>query len=240
MKRVAARTENRIAIRDGERALRQQSSRAANELRTLRLRAGVSQAAVAAAVGASRSLMCRLEQGDPTVALRMRYRVAALLGADLRLTAFEGSGALIRDSVQAGIEERLLRIRDPGWRATLEAAVPGPGRRSVDIRLDSPTAIVLIEVETRLASLEEIVRELHAKRMAFLEAPDGAAHRPVHVVLALPVTRRHHALVANHPEIIRTAFPAPSAAIRRALVSPPATWPGDGILWIHREPTRKR
>lgn len=95
---------------------------------------------------------------------------------------------------------------------------------------------MLIEIETRLASLEEIVRELHAKRMAFLEAPGDRTRRPVHLVLALPVTRRHHALAASHPEIIRTAFPEPSAAIRRALISPPADWPGDGILWMRREP----
>jgi transcriptional regulator with XRE-family HTH domain len=235
VKPASSRTQNRIAIREGDRALRQQSARAADELRALRLRAGVSQATVAAAVGTSRSLICRLEKGDPRVALGTRFRVAALLGADLRITAFAGSGALIRDSVQAGIEEGLLRIRDPRWRATLEAAVPGPGRRSVDLRLDSPTAIVLIEVETRLASLEEIVRELHAKRKAFLEAQLDRPGRPVYVVLALPMTRRHHALVADHPEIIRAAFPSTSASIRRALISSSAAWPGDGILWIRRE-----
>jgi hypothetical protein len=179
--------------------------------------------------------MCRLEKGDPSVSLRTRFRVAALLGGDLRLTAYEGSGALIRDSVQANIMEQLLGMRNPGWRPTLEADVPGAGRRSVDLRLDSSTAIVLIEVETRLASLEEIVRELHAKRAAFMDAAPGGSRLPVHLVLALPVTRLH-ALVADHPQIIRSAFPTPSAAIRRALVSPPAPWPGDGILWMRREP----
>lgn len=179
---------NRTAIRDAERALRQQSLRAAEELRTLRIRASLTQAAVAREIGVTRSVISRLELGDPTITLRTRFRVATVLGADLRLTAFGGSGALIRDSVQAMIVERLLLDADPSWRPSVETAVPGPGRRSIDLRLDGPTDVVRIEVETHLVSLEEIIRELHAKRQALAEA-DGAiglegSVRPIHVVLA--------------------------------------------------------
>src|SRR5271154_38485 len=110
------RPENRPAIRDADRALRRQSTRTAEELRTFRLRAGVSQAAVADAIGVSRSIVSRLEQGYPGIALRTRFRVAAVLGADLRMTAFEGSSALIRDAAQADIIEALLRARDRRWR----------------------------------------------------------------------------------------------------------------------------
>jgi transcriptional regulator with XRE-family HTH domain len=200
----------------------------------MRLRAGVSQAAVAAAVGTTRSLICRLEQGDPVVALRMRFRVAAVLGADLRLMAYEGSGALLRDSAQAVIVEQLLRTRGAAWRASVEAAVPGPGRRSVDLRLDGPTDTILIEVETRVGSLEEIVRELHSKRRAFVESAGPGGNGQVHVVLAIPPTRRHTMMVKAHPEIIRAAFPSTSGAIRRALASSTPTWPGDGLLWVRR------
>lgn len=235
MTRAGDRTENRIAIRDAERALRRESRRAADEFRRMRLRAGVSQAAVADAAATTRSLVCRLEQGDPAVALRTRFRVAAVLGADLRLTAYAGSGALIRDSVQAGIIEELLRSRDRQWRATVEAAVPGPGSRSVDIRLDGPTDTILIEVETRVESLEEIVRELHSKRRAVVEALGAPMSRRVHVALALPVTRRHTRMVKAHPEIVRAAFPVSSPAIQRALTNGSSTWQGDGLLWVRRQ-----
>jgi len=200
----------------------------------MRVRAGVSQAAVAAAVGSTRSLICRLEQGDPAVALRMRFRVAAVLGADLRLMAYQGSGALIRDSAQAAIVEHLLHSRGGGWRPSVEADVPGPGRRSVDLRIDGPTDTVLIEVETRVASLEEIVRELHSKRQAVVESLGVSSRRRVHVVLALPVTHRHSTMVKAHPEIIRAAFPVRSAGIRRALIGQAQQWPGDGLLWVRR------
>ncbi len=237
MAQTRERTENRLAIRDAERALRHESRRAADELRRIRLRAGVSQAAVAAAAGTTRSLVCRLEQGDPAVELSMRFRVAAVLGADLRLTAYQGPGAVIRDSVQAEIVEQLLRSRAPSWRPSVEAEVPGPGRRSVDLRLDGPADTILIEVETRVESLEEIVRELHSKRRAFVESAGADGNRPIHVVLVLPLTRRHSTMAKAHPEIVRAAFPVSSSAIRRALTSGPGAWPGDGLLWVRRQPT---
>ncbi len=228
------RTENRLAMREGDRALRRQSSRAADELRAMRIRAGISQSAVAAAIGASRSAISRFEQGNPAISLRTRFRVAAVLGADLRMSAFEGSGALLRDAAQAPMLERILVSCDRRWRRTIEAAVPGPGRRSVDLRLDSARDIVLIEVETRIGGLEEHVRELHSKRQALVEAlsPTAGPVRPIHVVLALPATRRHRSIVRDHPEIIKAAFPASSAAVLQALVDCGRAWPGDGILWI--------
>jgi len=230
----AARTVNRIAMREGDRALRRQSTRVADELRAMRIRAGVSQSAVAAAVGVSRSVISRFEQGNPGISLRTRFQVAALLGADLRMSAFEGSGALLRDAAQAPMLERVIHACDRRWRKTIEAPIPGPGRRSVDLRLDSAGSIVLIEVETRIGGLEEHIRELHSKRQALTETETSRAGpgRPIHVVLALPATRRHRTIVRDHPHIIKAAFPAPSADLLRALGDVRDAWPGDGILWI--------
>jgi transcriptional regulator with XRE-family HTH domain len=208
--------------------------RLADELRVLRLRSGASQAAIADSIGVSRSLISKLEQGHPGIALRTRFHVAAVLGADLRLMAFEGAGALIRDARQAGIVDGLLRARDPLWKPTVEAAVPGPGRRSVDLRLDSRAHIVLVEVETHLGSLEEVIRELHAKRQAFLDPSSGPVPRPIRLVLALPATRHHRAIVRAHPDLIRAAFPMPSIQVSRALADASRPWSGDGLLWIRR------
>jgi transcriptional regulator with XRE-family HTH domain len=232
---------NRTAIRDADRALHRQSRQAAEELRSLRIRAGASQAAVAREVGVTRSVISKLELGSPTVTLRTRFRVATVLGADLRLTAFAGSGPLIRDSVQAKIVERLLVDAHPSWRRTIESAVPGPGRRSIDLRLDGPVDSVLIEVETRLVSLEEIVRELHAKRQALAEADTQGADpgRPIHVVLALAATRHHRSILRDHPRTIEAAFPIPSTELSRALRDGAVPWPGDGVLWLPRSPDNR-
>jgi transcriptional regulator with XRE-family HTH domain len=229
---------NRKALGEAERSLRRQSTRAADELRSLRLRAGLSQAEVAREIGVARSVVTRFEAGDPGITLRTRFRVSTALGAELRLNVYAGSGALIRDAAQAGIIESILAGADVRWRRTVEATVPGPGNRSVDLRLIGPYAIVLIEVESRLGSLEEIVRELHSKREAVAAANprDGP---PIHVVLCMPRTRHHESIVSAHPRTIAAAFPASSSAIEAAIRDMSIPWPGDGILRIRR-PARPR
>ncbi|MGH2466074.1 MAG: helix-turn-helix transcriptional regulator [Candidatus Limnocylindrales bacterium] len=229
---------NRKALSEAERGLRHQSTRAADELRALRLRAGLSQAAVAREVGVARSVVTRLGAGDPGITLRTRFRIATVLGADLRLTAYAESGPLIRDTAQSAIVEHLLGVTDPLWRPRIEAPIPGPGRRSVDLLLQGPRDVVLIEVETHVSSLEEIIRELHAKRQALIAAhrtPGTEPEEPrVHVVLALPPTRHHRAIIAAHPRMIAAAFPVSSSSLEDALRRPTEPWPGDGILWVRR------
>lgn len=218
----------RRALYDGDRELRRTCRRFGEEFRLLRLRAGATQAAVARAIGVDRSVICRIEHGDASVSNEIRARAAAALGADFRLQIYAERGPLIFDAAQAPVVERLLALRHSSWRPTVEAVIPGPGRRSVDVQLEGSDEIVLLEVESRVGRLEEIARELHAKR------DDVAAARPgwrVHVALVLPPTRHHTTLVRDHPETIRAAFPIPSANLRAALEQG-GDWPGDGILWL--------
>ena len=92
---------NRLAIREGDRQARRQSTRLGDELHELRRRSGLTQAAIGRALGVDRTLISRLERGDPRVGIRIRFGVAAVLGADLRMTAYANSGPLIRDAAQA-------------------------------------------------------------------------------------------------------------------------------------------
>ena len=205
---------NRIALREGDRQARRQSVRLGDELGALRRRSGLTQAAVGRALGVDRTMISRLERGDPRVGLRVRFRAAAVLGADLRLSAYVNSGPLIRDAAQARIIEAILVWLDRRWRRTVEAPIPGD-RRSIDLRLDGPTATVMCEVETRVGSLEEIIRELHAKRDAIRTAMASGprAHLPIQAVLVLPRTRHHQAIVREHPRTIQAAFPMRSESI---------------------------
>ena len=222
---------NRLAIWEGDRQARRQATRLGDELSALRLRAGLSQSAVGRALGVDRSMISRLELGDPRVGLTARFRVSALLGAELRLSAYARSGPLIHDAVQAPIVEAILALSDRRWRRTVEAKVPGADRRSIDLRLDGPAGVILCEVESRVGSLEEIIRELHAKRDAVRAAQPPAAGPPIHVVVVLPRSRHHRQIVRDHPRTIEAAFPMPSAAIEAALKDATIPWTGDGILW---------
>ena len=220
---------SRLAINDGDRQLRRTCVRFGEEIREIRLRAGVSQAALARAIGVSRSVICRMEQGDPDVSARIRARAAAALGADFRIAVYPGGAPLIHDAAHARIVEAVLHRCHPSWHPSLEAPIPGLGRRSTDLRLEQGDEIVLMEVETHVRALEAIIREGTAKRAAVAEsAPAG---KRIHVVLVLPPTRHHRALVRAHPTTVATAFPATDAALTRALMSGDVEWPGDGILW---------
>ncbi len=219
----------RRAINGGDRELRRTSVRFGEDFRALRLRAGVSQAAVARGIGVDRAVICRIEKGDPEVASFIRSRAAALLGAEFRMHLYPSSAPLIRDAAQAAIVEIILAARNTRWRAVVEAPVPGPGNRSSDLRLQSGGDVVLMEIESRVISFEENVRELQAKRIAVREALGEEVR--VHVVLVLPPTRHHASLARTHPASLRAAFPVPSQDLWRALTSEEDPWPGDGLMW---------
>jgi transcriptional regulator with XRE-family HTH domain len=220
----------RRAIFEGDRQLRRSCFRFAEDFRALRLRASASQADVARAIGVDRSVICRLEGGDQSVSAELRSRAVALLGAEFRISLYPIGAALIQDESQARSIEQILALRHPRWHATVEAPVPGPGRRSTDLRLECGRDIVLIELESRVGKLDEIIRECHDKRDAVTGALSFAA--VVHVLLALPATKHHRALLRDHPSTIKAAFPFSSADIEPVLMGPTGSWPGDGILWV--------
>lgn len=215
--------------REAVRLARLDAGRIGQELRELRLGLGVRQADVSRIVGVTRSVICELEAGDPTVGLEIRRRAAIALGADLRVAVYPGATPMLHDAAHARIIERLLRSRHERWRAEVEARVPGPGRFSTDVRLSSPGTIVLIEVETHLRRWEATIRHCSEKRERVRETVYAATN--VFLVLCLPPTRHHRRLVAELDTYVRAAFPAPPEQLRRSLEEG-LDWPGDGILWI--------
>lgn len=230
-RRVAAArsgTVRREIVRNGMRRLRQQAQRNGEHLRLLRLRANASQAAVARAIGVDRSVISRLEAGDPSVGLGIRFIAGELLGAEVGLPVYSVDSPRIYDRVQARIVERLVRLAHSQWRVTPEAQVPGPARRSVDLRLDGGDDIALLEVESRLTRLEETLREYRSKADDVTAASAG---RRVHVVLVLPPTRHNRAVVAAARETLRHVFPIESSRLLTALTGG-GPWPGSGILWL--------
>ena len=162
----------------------------------------------------------------------------SVLGADFRIAVYPGGAPLIHDAANARIVETVLGRSDPSWHPTSEAPVPGMGRRSTDIRLDRRGETVLMEVETHVRALEAIIRESAGKRAAVADM--APATRRIHIVLVLPPSRHHRALVKAHPGFVAAAFPANHAELSRALASHDVEWPGDGILWATDRSDRTR
>jgi transcriptional regulator with XRE-family HTH domain len=222
----------RRALVEGDRQLRRDAIRFGDEFRELRLRTGIPQAAVARAIGVTRSVIARIEAGDPSVSPRIRARAAVVVGGDARVALYGGATPLLHDAPHARIGERLLVERHPRWRATVEAPVPGRDRRSSDVRFTSLPDVVLCEIESHVRRWEEVVRECNAKRQAVLEEMSRSGAVRVHSVLVLPPTRHHRALVEQLRGSVEAAFPVPTAALLEALRSADGPWPGDGILCI--------
>ncbi|MBF8290481.1 MAG: cro/C1-type protein [Chloroflexi bacterium] len=225
---------SRQATNEGDRALRRTARRFGEDFRALRLRLGVTQAAVARTIGVARSVICRLETGDDEVGPRIRARACADLGATYKMAMYADAQPMIRDAAHARLIETLLRLRHPDWRATVEApvatAMPGPAHRSTDVRLDGARQIVLFEMETRIERWEELAREAHSKRAAVRAVAPGGVD--VHAVLVLPPSHRNRAVIRSLPATVHAAFPVANSSLRDALTSRPGPWPGDGILWL--------
>src|SRR4051812_13484578 len=96
----------RDAVYAGDRELRWTSRRFGDEFRELRLRTGVSQSAVADAIGVDRSVITRLERGDADVGSAIRSRASASLGADFRLQLYRQRSPLLFDAAHARVVDR--------------------------------------------------------------------------------------------------------------------------------------
>src|SRR5436190_1739836 len=118
----------RKAVFAGDRQLRRSSFRFAEDFRALRLRAGLSQADVARAIGVDPSAISRLEAGDQAVSAEIRARAAALLGARFRMNLYPDGPALIQDEAHArAIEAAFPSSARDLEQALASAAGPWPG-----------------------------------------------------------------------------------------------------------------
>ena len=144
------------------------------------------------------------------------------MGLDLSVRAFPGSDPL-RDVAHARLTAAFVGELGPGL--VVRAEVPiGDTRdlRAWDLVLDDRSARVGVELETRLADAQAVVRRLN------LKARDGAMPT---VVLALADTRSNRRAARAAEALLRTAFPLGSDAVLSALRSgrvPPAS----GVVFI--------
>ena len=215
--------------RNGVRRARDIRSRLAHDMRRAREDAGLSQRAVARAAGVSSSTISALERGAYDPATLVLARVGEALGLELSVRLYPGTGPLIRDHLQAAMLEALLDICHERWRSSLEVWVTRPVRGVVDLVLEAAAAtepLIATEAQSELRLLEQQVRWSGAKAEALAEARQHQVSR----LLLLRNTRGMRAVVAEHAEMIRSAYPAPAADAHASLTGE-RPWPGAAILW---------
>jgi transcriptional regulator with XRE-family HTH domain len=224
--------------RETTRRIRRLRLQLGEELRHLRLDAGLTLTDLGAVVGVHRSHLGRIEAGDAAPSLEVLTAVGIALGADLGVRYFSGVGPRLVDRFQALMIEELIRFLHARWIVRLELAVTHPARGVVDAALIdrlSPIAIAS-EVHSELRRLEQQIRWNNEKADGLVDrlaqeaapAPGPAVSR----LLVLRSTTSTREVARRYEGTLSAAYPARSDDVIRALTTAAAPWPGAGIVWM--------
>jgi transcriptional regulator with XRE-family HTH domain len=211
--------------RETARRLRGSSIRIGEEVRRLRLDAGVSLRELGSATSLDPSHLARIEKGRVQPSIRALTLISVALGADLSLRFYAGSGPRIRDRFQAPMIEALIAELDPRWTARLEVPIPRPARGIVDLVLADRTAPVTVigEAQSEFRGIEQQLRWLAEKANTFAG--------PVSKLLIVRSTEATREVARRYAATLSVAYPARSPDAVAALTGD-HPWPGDAIVWM--------
>ena len=203
------------------------------EIATLRQDSGLSRRAMAAAAGLSPTTVSDIEAARRTPGLEALARIGIVLGANLSVRLYPGTGPPIRDHVQAAMVQALIRALQPGWIRTLEVPVFRPVRGVIDLvleRLPAPE-IVAVEAHSELRRIEQQVRwatmKAEALAVSRAESPQTVTVSRLLLLRSTSSTRR---VALEYADLLATAYPARQRDLLAALRGTDP-WPGSGILW---------
>jgi transcriptional regulator with XRE-family HTH domain len=218
--------------------MRRQRLRIGEEIRRLRLEAGLSLTSLAAVVGVHRSHVARIEAGTAHASVVVLTSIGVALGADLGLRLFPGTGPRLMDRFQAAMIEGLLGALHPRWTARLEVAITRPARGVIDVGLlDALTPVAIAaEAQSELRRLEQQVRWSSEKAGGFEELlrreSGGRPVRSVSRLLVLRSTTATRDVARTFRRTLSSAYPARCRDVHAALTTSGAPWPGAGIVWM--------
>ncbi len=177
------------------------------EIRDARLAANLSQAFVAGAAGTSKTEVGRVERAEaPWLSIDELIRISMVVGLDVSVRAFPGSGPL-RDAAHVKLLERFHRALAPSLGLRTEVPLP-TGDRAWDAVVTGAGRPIGVEAESRLRDAQDLTR-----RVA-LKLRDGGLDR---AILLLADTRWNRIAVRSAGGALAAAFPVPSPAALRAL-----------------------
>ena len=226
--RETARRMRRLGLQNGE------------DIRRLRVEAGVSLAALAEVVGVHKSHVARVEANQVQPSLEVLTAIGVALGADLSIRYFPGAGPRLHDRFQTAMVETVLRSLDKRWEAALEVPITQPSRGVIDLVLTDRASPVVVasEVQSELRRLEQQVRWCSEKSDGLAQRLARDGHDAIVTVsrlLVLRSTASTRELARRYAATLAAAYPARTEDVIRALTLPSAPWPGAGIAWIRIE-----
>jgi transcriptional regulator with XRE-family HTH domain len=222
--RETARRMRRLGLQNGE------------DIRRLRLEAGVTLAQVSEVVGVHRSHLARIEANQVRPSLEVLTAVGVALGADLSVRYFAGAGPRLHDRFQAPMVETLLKCLDPRWHTDVEVPVTRPSRGVIDLVLTDHASPVILaaEVQSELRRLEQQIRwsAEKAEGLAQQTREHQGAFVTVSRLLILRSTVTTRDLARRYVATLSAVYPARTEDVVRALTLPSTAWPGSGIAWM--------
>ena len=213
--------------------------RTGSALRALRRRRGLRQVDVARAAGLSQTTISKAERGhfaDLSVGTLRRAFAAVDVRLDVDVWWRAGDLDRLLDERHAGLCSLVANtMTSHGWDVRSEVTFSRYGERgSIDLLAWRPeqAALLVCEIKTELASVEETLRRLDVKRrLASDIAREALGVRPKLVgrVLVLPERSAIRAAVARHETVLRASLPDRGLAVRSWLDRPAGPLSG---IWI--------
>jgi transcriptional regulator with XRE-family HTH domain len=240
------RTDRRTAV---GRAAAEVRRRLGQDIRRLRLDAGLSLRALALVAGFDHGHLARIEAGTVEPSIAVLIAIGDVLGADLSLRLYPTTGPRIHDRHQAPTIESLFGILHPRWRRLPEVGVIRPARGFIDAVLALPDegVVVATEYESTIRRLEQQLRWAQDKADSLpsssawplIAAVDGP--RPsISRLLILRSTRTTRDIARAFEATLSSQYPAAALAVFAALTTDDVPWPGSGILWADVQQGRAR
>jgi transcriptional regulator with XRE-family HTH domain len=202
--------------------------RAGAEILSARQEHGLTRRDVARRAGVSPDTERRAEEGDPGIQVNTLCSIGQAVGLDIVVNVYRGRPLPLRDTGQLEIARIVAGLLHASWEPRFEITAGDHGE-AADLGLFGPTEIIDSEIDRILGDFQDRFRRNSQKRDWI------AAHhqRPVRLVMIVEDTPRNRAAVAPHADLIRTALPADSRDVLRALRSGKPLGK-DGLLWIRR------
>jgi transcriptional regulator with XRE-family HTH domain len=179
------------------------------EIRSARIAAGLSQAALGRAARSSQAAISRMEAGESSkVGVGTLSRVLAVLGLRLSLKAYP-QGPPVRDAAHGALLQKLRRMVDPKvkWRFEVPVSADPDDLRAWDSEIQVPV-VTRVEAETRLHDIQALQRRLELKQR------DGS---PGYVILLVAGTHANRRILREDGAVLRLAYPLATAQVLAAL-----------------------
>lgn len=213
-----------------------------------RLALGLTQSALAAAVGVARSYIAAIERGRANPSLDVIVRLAPALGLELELTL--RSPVIVgdrrqRDAVHArcsGYVDR--RLRHAGWETAREVAIiDGRWRGWIDLLAFDPRTgtLIVIEIKTVIDDVGALERQIGWYERAARRLALERGWRPRRIVTWLLVlsSEQNELAMTQNRDVFDRAFPVEVGAMEALHNDPGAPSPrGRALAMI--DPARRR